>query len=92
TNNIVGADGQPIERSVQDVNLADGVLGNPALANVKSILQASDTLANGFLAQAIPQDTPESALAYTFTTNSDTDVLRAMMAPAAFGSALGQKI
>ncbi|MEQ5817045.1 MECDP-synthase [Marinobacter sp. NFXS11] len=92
TNNIVGADGQPIERSVQDVNLADGVLGNPALANVKSILQASDALANGFLAQAIPQDTPESALAYTFTTNSDTDVLRAMMAPAAFGSALGQKI
>ncbi|MFY3776092.1 MECDP-synthase [Marinobacter salsuginis] len=92
TNNIVGADGQPIERSVQDVNLADGVLGNPALANVKSILQASDTLANAFLAQAVPQDTPESALAYTFTTNSDTDVLRAMMAPAAFGSALGQKI
>jgi pimeloyl-ACP methyl ester carboxylesterase len=92
TNNIVGADGQPIERSVQDVNLADGVLGNPALASVKSILQASDALANGFLAQAIPQDTPESALAYTFTTNSDTDVLRAMMAPAAFGSALGQKI
>jgi len=92
TNNIVGADGQPIERSVQDVNLADGVLGNPALANVKSILQGSDALANGFLAQAIPQDTPESALAYTFTTNSDTDVLRAMMAPAAFGSALGQKI
>ncbi|WP_430417122.1 MECDP-synthase [Marinobacter adhaerens] len=92
TNNIVGADGQPIERSVQDVNLADGVLGNPALANVKSILQASDALANGFLAQAIPQDTPESALAYTFTTNSDTDVLRAMMAPVAFGSALGQKI
>ena len=92
TNNIVGADGQPIERSVQDVNLADGVLGNPALANVKSILQASDALANGFLARAIPQDTPESALAYTFTTNSDTDVLRAMMAPAAFGNALGQKI
>lgn len=92
TNNVVGADGQPIERSVQDVNLADGVLGNSALANVQSILQASDALANGFLAQAIPQDTPESALAYTFTTNSDTDVLRAMMAPAEFGSALGQKI
>ncbi|MHA7811564.1 MAG: MECDP-synthase [Marinobacter adhaerens] len=92
TNNIVGADGQPIERSVQDVNLADGPLGNPALANVKSILQASDDLATGFLAQAIPQDTPESALAYTFTTNSDTDVLRAMMAPAAFGPALGQKV
>ncbi len=34
----------------------------------------------------------ESALSYSFTTNSDTDVLRAMMAPAAFGSALGQKI
>ncbi len=92
TNNIVGADGQPIERSVQDVNLADGPLGNPALANVKSILQASDALANAFLADAVPQDTPESALAYTFTTNSDTDVLRAMMAPAAFGSALGQKV
>ncbi|TYC59089.1 MECDP-synthase [Marinobacter sp. BW6] len=92
TNNIVGADGQPIERSVQDVNLAEGVLGNPALANVKSILQASDALANGFLAQAIPQNTPESALAYTFTTNSDTDVLRAMMAPVAFGTDLGQKI
>lgn len=92
TNSIVGADGQPIERSVQDVNLADGILGNSALANVKSILQASDALANGFLELAVPQDTPESALAYTFTTNSDTDVLRAMMAPAAYGNALGQKV
>ncbi|WP_296932315.1 MECDP-synthase [uncultured Marinobacter sp.] len=92
TNNIVGADGQPIERSVQDVNLADGVLGNPALGNVKSILQASDALANGFLEIAIPENTPESALAYTFTTNSDTDVLEALMAPAAFATALGEKI
>ncbi|AXS84938.1 MECDP-synthase [Marinobacter sp. Arc7-DN-1] len=92
TNDIVGTNGKPIERSVQDVNLADGVLGNPALANIKSLLAASDQLANGFLALAIPQNTPESALAYTFTTNSDTDVLRAMMAPAVFGSALGQKV
>ncbi|MDK9559033.1 MECDP-synthase [Marinobacter sp. M216] len=92
TNDIVGANGKPIARSVQDVALADGVLGNSALGNVKSLLQASDALANGFLAQAIPSNTPESALAYTFTTNADTEVLEAMMAPAAFGSALGQKI
>jgi len=92
TNNIVGTNNKPIARSTQDANLADGVLGNPALGNVKAILQASDALANGFLAQAIPENTPESALAYTFTTNSDADVLRAMMAPAAFGTDLGQKI
>ncbi|MBW4936074.1 MECDP-synthase [Marinobacter sp. F4206] len=92
TNDIVGANGKPIARSVQDVQLADGVLGNSALGNVKSLLQASDALANGFLAEAIPDDTPESALAYTFTTNADTDVLRAMMAPAEFGTALGQKV
>ncbi len=92
TDDVLGANGKPIERSVQDVALADGVLGNPALGNVKTILQTADQLANGFLATLPVQDTPKSALAYTFTTNSDTDVLRAMMAPAAFGSALGQKI
>jgi len=92
TDDVLGANGKPIERSVQDVALADGVLGNPALGNVKTILQTADQLANGFLATLPVQDTPKSALAYTFTTNSDTDVLRAMMAPAAFGSALGQKV
>src|SRR5690606_19396571 len=92
TNDIRGANGKPIERSIQDVNLADGVLGNPALGNVKSLLQASNQLANGFLASAVPENTPKSALAYTFTTNSDTDVLRAMMSPASFGAALGQKV
>lgn len=90
TDDVQGANGKPIERSVQDVALADGVLGNPALANVKTILQTADQLANGFLAQM--QTGSESALAYTFTTNSDTDVLRAMMAPAAYASGLGQKI
>lgn len=92
TNDIRGANGKPIERSIQDINLADGVLGNPALGNVKSLLQASNQLANGFLASAVPENTPKSALAYTFTTNSDTDVLRAMMSPASFGAALGQKV
>jgi len=90
TDDVQGANGKPIERSVQDVALADGVLGNPALGNVKTILQTADQLANGFLAQM--QTGSESALAYTFTTNSDTDVLRAMMAPAAYASGLGQKI
>lgn len=92
TDNIVGANGKPIERSTQDVAIADGVLGNDALANVKSLLQAADQLANGFLAQAVPSDTPESALAYTFTTNSGTEVLKAMMAPPVYGTALGEKI
>ncbi|KPQ29575.1 MAG: Bacterial virulence factor lipase N-terminal [Marinobacter excellens HL-55] len=90
TDDVVGANGKPIERSTQDLALADGVLGNAALSNVKTILQVSDQLANGFLAAAGTGS--ESALAYTFTTNSDTDVLRAMMAPAAFGQALGQKV
>ena len=90
TDDVQGANGKPIERSVQDLALADGALGNPALGNVKTILQTADQLANGFLTQM--QTGSESAWAYTFTTNSDTDVLRAMMAPAAFGSALGQKI
>ena len=90
SDDVVGANGKPIARSVQDVALADGVLGNPALGNVKKILQTSDQLANGFLAAA--NTGSKSALSYTFTTNSDTDVLKAMMAPAAFGAALGQKI
>ncbi|KEF32926.1 MAG: MECDP-synthase [Gammaproteobacteria bacterium] len=92
TNDIVGANGKPIERSTQDLALADGVLGNPALASVKTLLQTSDALANGALAQLIPADTPESALAYTFTTNADTRVLEAMMAAPAFGTDLGEKI
>lgn len=90
SDNVVGADGQSITRSVQDVALADGTLGNPALGNVKSLLQNLNALGNGFLTAM--NTGSESALSYTFTTNSDTDVLRAMMAPAAFGSALGQKI
>lgn len=92
TDDVLGANGKPIERSVQDVALADGVLGNPALANVQTLLKTSDQLANGFLATLPVENTPKSALAYTFTTNSDMDVLRAMMAPAAYGPALGQKI
>jgi len=90
SDDVVGANGKPIARSVQDVALADGTLGNPALGNVKSLLQNLNALANGFL--AFNNTGSESALAYSFTTNADTDVLRAMMAPAAFGPALGQKI
>ncbi len=92
SDDVVGANGKPIARSVQDVALADGTLGNPALGNVKSLLQNLNALANGFL--AFNNTGSESALAYSFTTNSDTDVLRAMMAPVAgdFGAALGQKI
>lgn len=90
TNDVQGANGKPIERSTDDVALADGVLGNAALSSVKTLLQTLDTLANGFLTAMSTGS--ESALAYSFTTNSDTDVLRAMMAPSAYGSALGQKI
>ncbi|MGO1502754.1 MAG: MECDP-synthase, partial [Marinobacter sp.] len=90
SDDVVGANGKPIARAVQDVALADGELGNPALESVKDILLASDSLANGFL--TANETGSKSALAYTFTTNADTDVLRAMMAPAAFGEALGQKI
>lgn len=90
SDNVVGADGQPITRSVQDVALADGTLGNPALGNVKTLLGTLDKLGNGFLTAM--NTGSKSALSYSFTTNSDTDVLRAMMAPGAFGSALGQKI
>lgn len=90
SDDVRGANGKPIARAVQDVALADGTLGNPALKSVKDILQVSDSLANGFL--AANKTGSNSALAYTFTTNADTDVLRAMMAPAAFGGALGQKI
>jgi len=87
---VQGANGKSITRSVQDVELANGVLGNPALGNVKSLLQNLDALANGFL--AANNTGSNSALAYSFTTNSDKNVLKAMMAPAAFGTALGQKI
>ncbi|MBU2874599.1 MECDP-synthase [Marinobacter salexigens] len=87
---VQDTNGKSITRSVQDVALADGVLGNPALGNVKSLLQSLDALANGFL--AANNTGSNSALAYSFTTNSDKNVLKAMMAPAAFGTALGQKI
>ncbi|MBL1272905.1 MAG: hypothetical protein COB25_010690 [Oceanospirillales bacterium] len=88
SDGVVGANNKPIARAVQDVALADGNLGNPALASVKQILQLSNSLANGLLEGS----GTKSALAYTFTTNSDTDVLKAMVAPATFGSGLGQKI
>ncbi|WP_300498858.1 MECDP-synthase [Marinobacter sp.] len=90
SDDVRGANGKPVARAVQDVALADGTLGNPALGNVKSLLQSLDALGNGFLTAMSTGS--ESALSYSFTTNSDTDVLRAMMAPAAFGTALGQKV
>lgn len=90
SDDVRGANGKPIARAVQDVALADGNLGNPALGNVKSLLQSLNTLGNGFLTAMGTGS--ESALSYSFTTNSDTDVLKAMMAPAAFGTALGQKV
>ncbi|PSF04641.1 MECDP-synthase [Marinobacter fuscus] len=92
TNDVVGANGKPIARSTDDLALANGVLANPALASVQGLLQTSNALANGALAQLIPEKTPQSALAYTFTTNRDTNVLKALMAPPAFGTDLGQKI
>ncbi|MCH8498503.1 MAG: MECDP-synthase [Marinobacter sp.] len=85
---VQGANGKNIDRSVQAANLADGTLGNPALANVKSLLQGLNTLGNGILASS----GQSAALAYTFTTNQDTDVLRAMTSPFAYLPALGQKI
>jgi len=90
SDDVVGANGKPIARSTEDLALANGNLGNPALGNVKAILSSADQLANGFL--TAQQTGSKSAFAYTLTTNADTDVLRAMMAPAVFGSGLGQKI
>ncbi|MBL3557530.1 MULTISPECIES: MECDP-synthase [Marinobacter] len=90
SDDVKGANGKPIARAVQDVALADGTLGNPALGNVKTLLQSLDALGNGFL--NVMGTGSESALSYSFTTNSDMDVLRAMMAPAAFGESLGQKV
>ncbi|BES70914.1 hypothetical protein RE428_19320 [Marinobacter nanhaiticus D15-8W] len=100
TTGVKGANGKPIDRAVQDKALADGELGNPALGTVKTLLQSLDSLGNGFLkARGIPGS---SAISYTFTTNSEMDVLRAMTAPAAaipsdangatYLTALGQKI
>jgi len=92
TDNVLGANGKPIERSIQDQNLADGALGNPALANVKTILKTSDDLANGFLANPEVNINANSALAYTFTTTRSQDVLRAMTSPVPYLTELGQKV
>ncbi|WP_228160582.1 MECDP-synthase [Marinobacter bohaiensis] len=91
TNDILGANSKPIGRSAEDLDLSDGTRVS-ALETVQDLLKANDTLATAFLASTIPSDTPDSALAYTFTTNYGTDVLKAMMAPAAYTTALGQKI
>ncbi|WP_166252215.1 MECDP-synthase [Marinobacter salicampi] len=90
TDDVQGANGKPIARSIQDLEIADGTLGNAALENVKNILESSDALGNGFL--AVMGVEAESALSYSFTTNADTEVLKAMMAPAAYGQALGEKV
>src|SRR5690606_1714253 len=62
--------------------------GNAALGNVKSIVGGLNDLGRSLLAPR-GQDV---ALSYTFTTNGDADVLRAMAAPIPFLPALGQKI
>jgi pimeloyl-ACP methyl ester carboxylesterase len=90
SDRVQGANGKPIARAVQDEQLADGVLGNDALASVKSLLQTMDTLGNAFLASVDPG--AESALSYSFTTNADTKVLKTMMDPLQSTTGLGQKI
>lgn len=87
-NGVTGANGKPIERSVQAAALADGVLGNPALENVQNLLVALNNLGNTVLQQA----GQTAALSYTFTTNGDADVLRAMASPLPYLESLGQKI
>src|SRR5690554_6820313 len=40
SDDVVGANGKPIARSTEDLALANGNLGNPALGNVKAILSS----------------------------------------------------
>jgi hypothetical protein len=87
-NGVKGANDKNIEQSVQGRNLGEGALGNPALANVKAIVGGLNDLGRDIL-QPAGQDV---ALAYTFTTNADTEVLRTMMAPTVSTTKLGQQV
>jgi len=87
-NGVKGANGKNIDQSVQARAIAEGVLGNPALANIKAIVSGLNDLG----ASIIGESGQEVALSYSFTTNSDSDVLRAMAAPIPYLTALGQKV
>ncbi|MDN6320214.1 MAG: MECDP-synthase [Marinobacter sp.] len=85
---ILGANDKGIDQSVQGRALGEGALGNPALENVKAIVGGLNELGNSIL-KPVGQ---EVALAYTFTTNGDADVLRALAGPIPYLPALGQKV
>ena len=85
---VKGANGKGIDQSVQGRAIAEGTLGNPALANIKAIVSGLNDLGTSILSAA-GQDV---ALAYTFTTNADSQVLRTMMAPSISATKLGQQI
>ncbi|GGC75758.1 MECDP-synthase [Marinobacter halophilus] len=85
---VKGANDKSIDQSVQGRALAEGVLGNPALANVKAIVSGLNNLGSSILTAA----GQEVALAYTFTTNADSQVLRTMMTPLVSSTKLGQQI
>jgi hypothetical protein len=88
SNGVEGANGKNIEQSVQGRNVGEGALANDALSNVKAIVGGLNDLGRNIL-QSSGQDV---ALAYTFTTNADTEVLRTMMAPTISTTKLGQQI
>jgi hypothetical protein len=85
---ILGSNKKNIDQSVQGRNVGEGILGNAGLANVRAIVGSLNDLGRSILAPR-KQDV---ALSYTFTTNGDADVLRAMAAPIPFLPALGQKV
>ena len=87
-NGVKGANGKSVDQSVQGRAIAEGALGNAALANVKAIVSGLNDLGTSIIGVS----GQEVALSYTFTTNSDSDVLRAMAAPIPYLTALGQKV
>ena len=88
SDGVIGANGKPIEQSIEAQQLTEGPLGNSALQSVRDIINAS----NGLGQQIIAASGKDVALAYTMTTNGHSTVLKAMASPATYLTALGQKI
>ncbi|WP_303289109.1 MECDP-synthase [Marinobacter sp. SS5-14b] len=87
-NGVKGANNKSIDQSIQGRALGEGTLGNTALENVKAIVSGLNKLGTSILAPA----GQEVALAYSFTTNADSQVLRTMMTPLVSATKLGQQI
>ncbi|WP_236744158.1 hypothetical protein [Marinobacter similis] len=87
SDGVEGANGKNIDQSVQGRALSENPDGLP-LDSITDLVAGLNDLGR----QILDGSGLDVALAYTFTTNADAEVLRTMLAPSISGTKLGQQV